>query len=208
MTRFIRPLIMTSIIALVLVSFSSGIFAEETSKPVVAILFVNNAKTTYDADLGEKITDRIKDKLERKFDLRQGKTYMEKLNKIGITDLTTAERSDVADVLQNEGIDYVVYVELQPVIVKSWESFFNIGTAATVTVPLKIIDVANNKYLYNGKFVEQADNSSMFGGVGTKAGAVSALNKVLDKMSDVLKDKIPLMVMTKASLAKQEREAQ
>jgi len=69
---------------------------------------------------------------------------------------------------------------------------FNIGIKATVTIPVKILDIKNNKYLYNGKFTDQADNSTMFGGVGTKAAVLSAMDLVLVKTDEILTNRIPL----------------
>jgi hypothetical protein len=52
--------------------------------------------------------------------------------------------------------------------------------------------VKNNKYLYNGKFTEQADNSSMIGGVGTKAAVIMAMDKILVKSDEVLLNRLPM----------------
>ncbi|HWR38078.1 MAG TPA: hypothetical protein VN611_01140 [Patescibacteria group bacterium] len=176
---------------LLTLTFAVAAFAAESEKPAIAVLFVNNAKTTYDDELGKKITDNINSTLSSKYTLVPGKPFVEKLAKLGITDLSTAERNDISEAFKSESINFVIYIELQPVLIKSWESFFNQGTAATVTLPLKVIDLSQNKYLYNGKFIEQADNSSIFGGVGTKAGALAALGKVLKSVDEVLVSRIP-----------------
>lgn len=175
-------------------SITFAVFAEDSKKPTVAVMLVNNGKTTYDAELGKKINDNITAKLGSNYSLVSGNPFVEKLNKNGITDITTAERSDIVQAFTGENVDFVVYVELQPVLVKSWVSFFNVGNACTVTLPLKIIDIPNNKYLYNGKFVEQADNSAVIGNVGTKAGTLAALDKAFLKMNEVLAVRIPLVV--------------
>lgn len=86
----------------------------------------------------------------------------------------------------------MVYAEVQPPIFKHWQSFFNIGVAATVTIPVKIIDLKNNKYLYNGKFTEQADNSAVVGGVGTKAAVLKAMDQILVKTDEMLINRLPL----------------
>jgi hypothetical protein len=163
--------------------------AESTAKPVVATIYINNAKSTYDAEIAKKLTDRFNDKLAL-YDVRPGDKYVKKLNTAGVTDITTAERADLVQAFAGEGVDYVVYAEIQPPILKEWRSFFNIGVAATVTIPVKIIDVKNNKYLYNGKFTEQADNSSMLGGVGTKAAVIAAMDKIFIKTDEVLLNRL------------------
>lgn len=161
------------------------------AKPVVATIYINNAKSTYDEEITKKLTERFNAKLQN-YEIRPGDKYIEKLTKAGVTDITTAERSDIVQAFANEGIDYVVYAEVQPPILKSWISFFNQGIAATVTIPVKIIDLKNNKYLYNGKFTEQADNSAVIGGVGTKAAVIKAMDQILVKTDEILVNRLPL----------------
>ncbi|MDR3563031.1 MAG: hypothetical protein P4N59_16595 [Negativicutes bacterium] len=165
---------------------------ETKAKVTVATIYINNAKSTYDDEITKKLTDRFNAKLAM-YDLRPGDKYIEKLNKMGVTDVTTAERADIVQVFTGEGIDYVVYAEVQPPIMKQWVSFFNIGVAATVTIPVKILDIKNNKYLYNGKFTEQADNSSMLGGVGTKAAVIKAMDQILVKTDEILTNRLPVL---------------
>ncbi|MBP2644215.1 MAG: hypothetical protein H6Q67_2102 [Firmicutes bacterium] len=136
--------------------------------------------------------DDLVDKLSPIFNLVPGESYLTKLEKSGITDITSAERNDVVGAFSDGAVDFVVYVEVQPVLIKKWQSFFNVGSAATVTLPLKIIDIKNNKYLYNGKFTEQADNSSILGGVGTKGATMAALDKILVHLNDTLVTRLPI----------------
>lgn len=177
--------------AAILSTTDSNVTTEVKPKPIVATIYINNAKSTYDDELTKKLTDRFNSKLTM-YDLRVGDKYVEKLTKIGVTDITVAERSDIVQAFSDEGIDYVVYAEIQPPILKHWMSFFNVGVAATVTIPVKIIDIKNNKYLYNGKFTEQADNSSMLGGVGTKVAVVTAMDKIFAKSDEILLNRIPM----------------
>lgn len=167
------------------------VITENKTKPVVATIYINNAKSTYDDEITKKLTERFNAKLLT-YDLRPGDKYVQKLNKMGVTDITVAERTDIVQAFADEGIDYVVYAEIQPPIFKQWVSFFNQGVAATVTIPVKIIDVKANKYLYNGKFTEQADNSAVFGGVGTKAAVIMAMDKILVKSDEILVNKLPM----------------
>lgn len=189
-------LLMFLIIAIIMI-LTNIVFAEEETatevktKPVVATIYINNAKSTYDEEITKKLTDRFNSKLTM-YEVRSGAKYIEKLNKMGVTDITTAERADIIQAFSDEGIDYVVYAEVQPPILKNWQSFFNIGVAATVTIPVKIIDIRNNKYLYNGKFTEQADNSSMLGGVGTKAAVIKAMDQIFVKTDEILTNRLPV----------------
>lgn len=191
--------IMSLILVTVLFIFNTNIVSaneldvtpENKTKPVVATIYINNAKSTYDEEIIKKLTERFNSKLAM-YNIVPGEKYVQKLNKIGVTDITVAERADLVQVFADEGVDYVVYAEVQPPILKHWMSFFNVGVAATVTIPVKIIDVKNNKYLYNGKFTEQADNSSMLGGVGTKAAVITAMDKILVKSDEVLLNRLPM----------------
>jgi len=161
------------------------------TKPVVVTIYINNAKSTYDDEITKKLADRFNAKLTS-YDIHSGEKFIEKLNKMGVTDITSAERADIVGAFNGESVDYVVYAEVQPPIINSWRSMFNIGIKATVTIPVKILDIKNNKYLYNGKFTDQADNSTMFGGVGTKAAVLSAMDLVLVKTDEILTNRIPL----------------
>jgi hypothetical protein len=161
-------------------------------KKTVAFLFVNNGNTNCNDAVNKLMMKDIQDRLSGNYQLVDGDKYIERLNKFGISDISTAERSDIVQAFKNEHIDYVVYAEIQPVAIKHWISYFNQGANAILTVPFKIIDVSNDKYLYNGKFIKDADNSSTFGGVGTKAAVIAALDKVFVQMNEVLSARIPI----------------
>jgi hypothetical protein len=163
---------------------------ETKAKLVVATIYVNNAKSTYDNEIAKRLSDRFNAKLVM-YDVRPGDKYVEKLKKMGVTDITTAERSDILQAFAGEGIDYLVYVEVQPPNIKRWMSMFNKGYDVTVTIPLKLVDINNDKYLYNGKFTEQADNSAVFGDVGTKAGVFKAMDQIFVKTDEILTSRLP-----------------
>ncbi len=160
-------------------------------KPVVAAIYVNNAKVTYDNEITAKLTERFNAKLKM-YEIRKGDKYVEKLQKMGVTDITTAERTDILQAFEGEGVDYVVYAEVQPPILRQWESMFNMGYAATVTIPVKLIDVKGGKYIYNGKFTEQADNSTVIGNVGTKAAVMKAMDRIFVKTDELLVSRMPM----------------
>ncbi len=159
---------------------------EDVSKPTVAVLFVNNAKSTYDDVVSQKMLNDINGLLAGKYNVVSGDKYIERLNQNGIADITTSERSDIADALKGEPVDYVLYVEVQPFNMNRKFALFNHGVGLTATVPVKIIDLANNRHFYNGKFTEQAADYVAFGGVGSKSVAMKALDKVIAKMNPVI----------------------
>ncbi len=195
----LRKLIISCLAIALLASFPAPALADTklpdegrpAAKPVVATIYINNAKATYDDAIIAKLTERFNAKLLM-YEIRKGDKYVEKLHKIGVTDITTAERTDILQAFEGENVDYVVYAEVQPPILKQWESFFNQGYAATVTIPVKIVDVKGGKYIYNGKFTEQADNSAVFGNVGTKAAVMKAMDKIFVKTDEVLVSRMPM----------------
>ena len=163
---------------------------QPAAKPVVATIYINNAKTTYDNEIIAKLTERFNAKLTM-YDIRKGDRFIEKLDKLGVTDISVAERADILKAFEGEGVDYMVYAEVQPPILTEWIAFFNAGYKVTVVVPVKILDVKARKYIYNGKFTEQADNSAVIGGVGTKGAVMGALDSIFAKTDEVLVNRLP-----------------
>ena len=80
---------------------------------------------------------------------------------------------------------------MQPFIARDKVTIFTVGKDITTTVPLKIIDLVNGKYLYNGKFTEKASDSTMIGGIGNKSVAMKALNKINEQITSVLTVRLP-----------------
>ncbi len=164
---------------------------QESTKARVALMYVNNAKATYDDEINKKMNDNF-DTILKQYKIIPGQRYVEMLNKIGINDITTAERGDIIGVFKGEDIDYVLYVEIQPFVRKERITFFTYGIDITAIVPVKIIDLKGNKYLYNGKFTEFARDSSMIGGIGNKSVSLKALDLVIEKMNPVVATRLPL----------------
>lgn len=160
--------------------------------PKVAVLYVNNAETTYNDEVDGVVLDNLEKCInDDKYIYINGEPYIEKLNKVGIVDITTAERADIVDAFEGEDVDYVVFIEVQPFIARDKVTFFTVGKDITTTVPLKIIDLVNGKYLYNGKFTEKASDSTMIGGIGNKSVAMKALNKINEQITSVLTVRLP-----------------
>ena len=160
-------------------------------KKKLALMFVNNAKTTYDAELNAMVGENFDKMLKPKYEVVTGTKYVELLNKAGIVDISTAERADIVNVVQGENVDYILYAELQPFIRKEKVTFFTYGLEMTAVMPIKIIDVKKNVYLYNGKFTELAKDSSAIGGIGNKSVAIKAMANTLDKMDSVIAARLP-----------------
>lgn len=160
-------------------------------KKKIALMFVNNSKSTFDAELNTMVMDNFDTILKPKYEVLPGAKYIELLNKVGIADITTAERADIMSVVKGEDVDYIFFAELQPFVRKEKITYFTYGLDMTAIVPVKIIDVKQNVYIYNGKFTELAKDSSAIGGIGNKSVAFKALRSTLDKMNSVVAARLP-----------------
>ena len=160
-------------------------------KKKIAIMFVNDAKTTYDSELNSAIGRNFDQLFAAKYEMRPGEKYIELLNKAGIVDVAAAERADIMAVVKGEDLDYILYAELQPFLRKEKITAFTYGIEMTAIMPIKIIDVKQNVYLYNGKFTEIAKDSSAVGGIGNKSVALKALRHTLEKMNAVVAERMP-----------------
>lgn len=161
--------------------------------PNVAVLYINNSKSTYNNDVDMFVLPNLGKSLPAdKYNLIDGGIYLERLNKVGITDLSTAERADILDAFKGDNIDYIIIMEIQPFIANNKITFFTIGKDITTAVPFKIIDAVNSRYLYNGKFTEKASDSTMVGLIGNKSVALKAMNNVNKQVSSVVETRLPL----------------
>lgn len=160
-------------------------------KKKIAIMFVNDAKTTYDSELNSAIGRNFDQLFAAKYEMRPGEKYIELLNKAGIVDVAAAERADIMAVVKGEDLDYILYAELQPFLRKEKITAFTYGIEMTAIMPIKIIDVKQNVYVYNGKFTEIAKDSSAVGGIGNKSVALKALRYTLEKMNAVVAERMP-----------------
>lgn len=157
----------------------------EKKLPQLAVLYVNNAKTKYDDAINEKIMQNVDEILKNRYEKISGEKYIADLNKKGITDISMAERADMMDSFKNESMDYVMYVSIEPLIVRDKMTFFTVGKDVTVVMALKIIDLKNNRYVYNGKFTEKASDSTAIGGIGNKSVTLKGIDKINKSIKEV-----------------------
>ena len=157
----------------------------------VAVLYVNNANTTYDADIDRAVLENVHAALKTSAcEYIDGTEFLGQFNENGIADITQAERADIADVFKGSGVDYVVLVQVEPFVRKEKVTVFTLGKEMTAVVPFKIFDVKSGKYIYNGKFTELAKDSSVIGDVGNKSVALKALETVNAKISGVIASRL------------------
>lgn len=165
--------------------------AAEENGAKAAVLYVNNANTTYDADIDRAVLENVQAALKTSAcEYIDGTEFLGQLNENGIADITQAERADIADVFKGSGVDYVVLVQVEPFVRKEKVTVFTLGKEMTAVVPFKIFDVKSGKYIYNGKFTELAKDSSVIGDVGNKSVALKALDSVNAKISGVIASRL------------------
>ena len=169
----------------------------ESKSPKVAVIYVNNTKSTYDKDIDNEIFKYLNQALPKgTYELIDGSPYVEILNKMGYTDISAAERADFIDAFNGSGIDYCVYLEIQPFIIRDKMTFFTIGKDITVSVPLKMINLGTGKYLYNGKFTEKASDSTIIGDLGNKSVALKGLRTIGNKVLTEINTRLPKTKVT------------
>lgn len=167
---------------------------EMSQKPKVVIMYVNNAKSTYDGEVDKEIFKYLNKALpEEAYTLVDGAPYIEKLNKLGYMDISTAERADFMDAFAGADIDYCIYLEIAPFVARDKMTFFTIGKDITTAIPLKIINLSTGKYIYTGKFTEKASDSTIIGDIGNKSVALKALDSAGGKIVSVIQERLPKM---------------
>ena len=163
------------------------------AKPVVTVMVVNNAKTTFDADLTERITGHITGRLAGYYGFVPGETSLVRLARAGIEDVAAADSRDVARVLRGMGVDCAVYVELAPFVRKEKWTVFTHGMEMTAVLPVKIIGAKSGRSLYTGKVVEKAAGGTfVLLGLGNKPVAEEAVDQALVKLDRVMAEFLPL----------------
>ena len=170
------------------------------SRPVVAIVYENNAKTKYDKTIDKKLFEYLDAAMPvRAFKLIDGKSCKAKLSKVGIEDLADAERADIVDALAGSGVDYFLYLGVKPIQVKDKGSLFAAGKIANTSLPFRIVDINNNKYIYTKTYTESAKTMSAIGGVGSKSVTLEIMTRVGKQIQNVIETRLPKTVSHRES---------
>ena len=174
------------------------IFLEQAKKssdfhrPVVAIVYENNAKTKYDNTIDKKLFEYLDAALPvRIYELVDGRKYKAMLAEAGIEDIAGAERADVIDALAGSGVDYFLYLGVTPVQVKDKSSWLAAGKIANTTLPFRIVDINNNKYIYTKTYTESGKTMSAIGGVGSKSVTLEIITRVGRQIQSAIESRMP-----------------
>ena len=166
-----------------------------TRRPVVAIVYENNAKTKYDNTIDKKLFEYLDAALPVKtYELVDGKLYKARLAETGIEDIADAERADIIDVLADSDVDYFLYLGVGPVSVKDKGSLLAAGKRANSTIPFRIIDIRNNKYIYTKTYTEAAQTTSAIGSVGSKSVTLEIMTRVGKQIQAAIEPRLPKTV--------------
>lgn len=161
-------------------------------RPKVAVLYVNNAKSTYDDAVDKEIFKYLNAALpEQIYDLVDGAPFLEKLNQMGYMDLSMAERTDYVEAFAGTDVDYCLYLEIQPFVARDKVTFFTIGKDITTAVPFRIINLGTGRYIYTGKYTEKASDSTVVGGIGNKSVALKAIGHVGEMLMVEIQNRLP-----------------
>ncbi len=162
------------------------------ARPKVAILYVNNAKSTYDDAVDKEIFKYLNAALpEQEYELVDGAPFLEKLSQMGYMDLSLAERADYVEAFAGTDVDYCIYLEIQPFVARDKVTFFTVGKDITTAVPFRIINLGTGRYIYTGKYTEKASDSTMVGGIGNKSVALKAIDNVGEKLLIEIQNRLP-----------------
>ncbi len=166
-----------------------------TRRPVVAIVYENNAKTKYDNTIDKKLFEYLDAALPaRTYDLVDGTPYKTRLAETGIEDIADAERADIIDVLSDSDLDFFLYLGVGPVTVKDKSSLLAAGKRANSTIPFRIIDIQNNKYIYTKTYTEAAQTTSAIGSVGSKSVTLEIMTRVGKQIQEAIETRLPKTV--------------
>jgi len=139
-----------------LILFSGHVFASESAeKPTLVFIYANNMGKTspgpnYDDSIKKKLYERFTKSFSPTYNIIIDDKYLRQMHDAGMNDLSSSERADILPFFKNQNISYVVIFEMEPAVIAT--SLFT--ASESILAQLKLIDVNNNTYLYNGKFTD------------------------------------------------------
>ena len=160
--------------------------------PKVAVMYVNNSQTDFYKAIDKEIMKNFKVILNPYvYQFIDGTPYLEALADMGIEDLTTAERADILDAYEGSDIDYIIFLQIEPMLRKDKVTTFTKGKEMTAVAPFKILELKNRKALYNGRVTRVGDRSTVFFKLGNKSVALEAIELINDKVNYEIKKRLP-----------------
>lgn len=97
--------------------------------------------------------------------------YLDKLQLRGYADASSAEKADILDLYKDDGFQYLIFIEMDPVRPAA-------GMGYESSARIKVVDMENSKYLYSGR----VNGMTKWGGAGTAAFNVGKeIRKILEE---------------------------
>lgn len=90
------------------------------------------------------------------------------------------------------GADYFVYTELQPITKETHFNFIYFDKNVETGLVLRIVDLKNDKELYNKKYLMKAEDSTDYFFIGSGSVAQKALDAILFRAGEAISVKLPL----------------
>ncbi len=158
----------------------------------VGVIYLNRALTTFDDDVDYDVLEAVIEGINPQDHIMvDGTACLTELANMGVADLALADRADVIDILKKNQLDYAVLVQVDPFQRKERMAAFRYTLEMTSDIMLRIVDVKENKYLYNTKIVRMAKHGAAVGGVSNKSAVAKLLKDVGDEIYSVVSTRIP-----------------
>ena len=149
-------------------------------KSSVLLVFNNIAGTRYD----EKLTQ-----IEGIYLEIDAEPYGENFKEKSFEKASFAELTAQVD---GCGADYFVYTELQPITKETHFNFIYFDKNVETGLVLRIVDLKNDKELYNKKYLMKAEDSTDYFFIGSGSVAQKALDAILFRAGEAISVKLPL----------------
>lgn len=158
-------------------------------KSSVLLVFNNIAGTRYDEKLTQIALEKLQKKIEGiylEIDAEPcGENFKEKsFEKASFAELTAQ--------VDGCGADYFVYTELQPITKETHFNFIYFDKNVETGLVLRIVDLKNDKELYNKKYLIKAEDSTDYFFIGSGSVAQKALDAILFRAGEAISAKLPL----------------
>ena len=158
-------------------------------KSSVLLVFNNIAGTRYDEKLTQIALEKLQKKIEGIYLEIDAEAYGENFKEKSFEKASFAELTAQVD---GCGADYFVYTELQPITKETHFNFIYFDKNVETGLVLRIVDLKNDKELYNKKYLIKAEDSTDYFFIGSGSVAQKALDAILFRAGEAISVKLPL----------------
>lgn len=158
-------------------------------KSSVLLVFNNIAGTRYDEKLTQIALEKLQKKIEGIYLEIDAESYGENFKEKSFEKASFAELTAQVD---GCGADYFVYTELQPITKETHFNFIYFDKNVETGLVLRIVDLKNDKELYNKKYLMKAEDSTDYFFIGSGSVAQKALDAILFRAGEAISVKLPL----------------